>query len=160
MLNTWLHIIALVVYLGAIIGLWLILLPSLPAVDDHEVRAQLLARGLKFYNPLHIGALGVVLFSGAFQLTELKAAYRELFVQQFGYNLAVKLLCVFLLVIFSVYQSMGIAHRFVKRQESGAAVTPQELNSIIRRLKIANACIAALAGVTLWLGFRLALSHS
>jgi uncharacterized membrane protein len=160
MLNSWLHIIALIVYVGAIIGLWLILLPALPHVNDHEIRVQLLARGLKFYNPLHIGALGIILFTGAFQLTELKAAYRQLFVQQFGYNLGVKLLFVFFLVIFSVYQSMGIGHRFVKRQESGAAVTPQELKSVIRRLKFANACIIILAGITLWLGFRLALNHS
>jgi uncharacterized membrane protein len=160
MLNSWLHIIALVVYLGAIIGLWLILLPALPDVDDHEVRVQLLARGLKFYNPLQIGALGIILFTGAFQLTELKAAYRELFVQQFGYNLGVKLLFVFLLVIFSVYQSMGIGHRFVKQQESGAVITPQELNSVIRRLRLANACIMTLAAITLWLGLHLSPNHS
>lgn len=160
MLNSWLHIIALIVYVGAISGLWLILLPALSDVNDHEVRVQVLARGLKFYNPLHIGALGIVLFSGAFQLTELKAAYRQLFVQHLGYVLGVKLLFVFFLVIFSVYQSMGIGHRFVKRQGSGATVTPQELNSVIRRLKLANACIIVLAGITLWLGFRLALNHS
>jgi uncharacterized membrane protein len=160
MLNSWLHIIALVVYLGAIIGLWLILLPALPDVDDHEVRVELLARGLKFYNPLQIGALGIILFTGAFQLTELKAAYRELFVQQFGYNLGVKLLFVFLLVIFSVYQSMGIGHRFVKQQESGAVITPQELNSVIRRLRLANACIMTLAAITLWLGLHLSPNHS
>jgi uncharacterized membrane protein len=160
MLNSWLHIIALIVYIGAITGLWLILLPALPHASDHEVRVQLLAYSLKFYNPLHIGALGIVLFTGAFQLTELKAAYRQLFVQQFGYSLGVKLLFVFLLIIFSVYQSMGISHRFVRRQQGGAAVTPQELKSVIRRLKLASACIIILAAITLWLGLRLALNHS
>jgi uncharacterized membrane protein len=159
MLNSWLHIIALIVYAGAVIGLWIILLPTLPDAH-HEVRVQFLARGLKFYNPLHIGALGTVLVTGAFQLTDLKAAHRQLFVQQFGYNLAVKLLFVFFLVICSVYQSMGIGHRFVKRQESGATVTSQEFNSVMRRLKLANACIIIVAAITLWLGFRLALNHS
>lgn len=160
MVNSWLHIIALIVYIGAITGLWLILLPALPHASDHEVRVQLLAYSLKFYNPLHIGALGIVLFTGAFQLTELKATYRQLFVQQFGYSLGVKLLFVFLLVIFSVYQSMGIGHRFVRRQQSGAAITPQELKSVIRRLELANACIIILAAITFWLGLRLALNHS
>jgi uncharacterized membrane protein len=160
MFNSWLHIIALVVYVGAVTSLWLVFLPVLPAVNKHEIRVDLLARGLKFYNPLHIGALGIVLFTGAFQLTELKAAYRQLFAQQFGYDLSVKLLFAFFLVIFSVYQSMGIAHRFVKRQESGATIAPQELDSVIRRLKVANACILLLATITLWLGFRLTISHS
>jgi uncharacterized membrane protein len=155
MLSSWLHLIALVVYLGAVVGFWVLLLPSLPVLGEHEDRVQFLARGLKFYNPLQVGALGVLLFSGAFQLTELKAAYREMFIKQLGYDLAVKLFFAFFLVVVSVYQSLGIAHRLVRRQESGEPVTPAQLNSIIRRLKGANWCILILALVTIWLGLRL-----
>jgi len=155
MFNSWLHLVALIVYLGAVVGLWAILLPCVAALEKHEDRLNLLARGLKLYNPLQIGALGILLFTGAFQLTELKAAYRELFVQQLGYRLAVKLLFAFLLVIFSVYQSMGIGHRFVRRHEGGDAITPAELDSLTRRLKGAYWCILTLAAITLWLGLRL-----
>ena len=160
MLNSWLHAIALIVYVGAITGWWLILLPALSAVDEHRLRIEFLVRALKRYNPLQIGALGIVLFTGAFQLTELKAAYRQSFVQQFGYSLAVKLVFVFVLVIFSVYQSMGIGHRFVRRQESGAVITPEEVTSVVRRLTLAGACIMVLVAVTVWLGFRLDAPHS
>jgi uncharacterized membrane protein len=155
MLNSWLHLVALIVYLGAVVGFWAILLPSAAAIETHEDRAGFLARGLKYYNPLQVGALGILIFTGAFQLTELKAMYRELFVKQMGYQLAVKLTFAFLLVIFSVYQSMGIGHRFVRRHEGGDAVSPQELDSIIRRLKSAHWCIFILALITLWLGLRL-----
>jgi uncharacterized membrane protein len=155
MLNSWLHLLALIVYLGAVVGFWAILLPSAAAIETHEDRAGFLARGLKYYNPLQVGALGILIFTGAFQLTELKAMYRELFVKQMGYQLAVKLTFAFLLVIFSVYQSMGIGHRFVRRHEGGDAVSPQELDSIIRRLKSAHWCIFILALITLWLGLRL-----
>ena len=155
MLNSWLHLIALIVYLGAVVGLWAILLPSVSAVDKHDDKLSLLARGLKLYNPLQVGALGILIFTGAFQLTELKAVYRELFVKQLGYRLAVKLLFAFLLVIVSVYQSMGIGHRFVRRREGGDGVTPQELDSLIHRLKGANWCILILAMITLWLGLQL-----
>ncbi len=155
MLNSWLHLLALVAYLGTVVGLWAMLLPSLAVIEQHEDRVRFLARGLKFYNPLQVGALGILLFTGAFQLTELKAAYREMFIKQFGYNLGIKLLLAFFLVIFSVYQSMGIGHRFVKRHEGGDAVTPRELDSIIYRLKGANWCIMILAAITLWLGLRL-----
>jgi hypothetical protein len=117
----------------------------------------LLARGLKIYNPLHIGALGFILFTGAFQLTALKAAYRELFARQVGYALGVKLLFAFFLVIFSVYQSMGIGHRFTKRQEAGESISPQELRSVIYRLKVVGGCIIVLAAITVWLGFGLGL---
>ena len=126
MLNSWLHLIALTVYLGAIVGLWIMLLPATRPSDNHEDKVQFLARGLKLYNPIQMGALGILLFTGAFQLTDLKAAYRELFVKQLGYNLGIKLFFAFFLVLFSVYQSMGIGHRFVKRHEGGDTITPQE----------------------------------
>jgi len=160
MIDSWLHILALIVYLGAVVGLWCILLPSLSAVTHQEARVHLLARSLKIYNPLHIGALGLILFTGAFQLTELKAAYREVFAQQLGYALAVKLFFAFFLVLFSVYQSMGIGHRFVKRYEAGEAITPRELQSVIYRLKAVSACIVILAAITLWLGLRLGLNST
>jgi uncharacterized membrane protein len=155
MLSSWLHLIALIVYLGAVVGFWLMLLPSVAALDKHQEKLQLLARGLKFYNPLQIGALGIVLFSGAFQLTELKAVYRETFFKEIAYNLFIKLAFAFLLVIFSVYQALGIGHRFVRRHEAGERSTAAELETMIRRLKGANWCILLLAAITLWLGFRM-----
>jgi uncharacterized membrane protein len=155
MLNSWLHGLSLVVYLGAVLGFWLVLLPAVANLPDHQDRAQLLARGLKFYNPLQVGALGILLFSGAFQLTELKAAYRETFIQQLGYPLAIKLALAFLVVLFSVYQSMGIGHRFVKRHEGGDQVTERELNGVLSRLTGVNWLIITLALITLWFGLRL-----
>src|ERR687891_20035 len=155
MLNSWLHLIALIVYLGAIVGLWVVFLPSMKTVVQHEDRVQFLARGLQFYNPLQVGALGILIFSGAFQLTELKAAYRETFISRFGYDLGIKLLFAFFLVLFSVYQAMGVGHRFVRRQAGGEPVTPEQLNSTIRRLKGANWVILILALTTVWAGLRL-----
>lgn len=155
MLYTWLHLIALIVYLGAVVGFWLILLPSAAILDRHDERVRFLARGLKFYNPLQVGALGVVLFTGAFQLTELKAAYREMFLQQIAYNLGMKLLFAFLLVLFSVYQALGIGHRFVKRVEGGDEVNAEALAAVTRRLTRANWLILMFAAITLWLGMRL-----
>jgi uncharacterized membrane protein len=155
MLNSWLHVIALTVYLGAVAALWVILLPAASALDDRDNRAQFLIRGLKLYNPVQIGALGVLLFTGALQLTDLKAAYRELFVKQLGYNLGIKLCVVFFLVLFSVYQCMGIGHRVVRRHEGGEGLTPVEIDSTIRKLKSLNWLILIFALVTMWLGLRL-----
>lgn len=152
MLFSWLHLLALVVYLGAVLGFWLMLLPAVAQLQKHEDKLQLLARGLKFYNPLQVGALGILLFSGAFQLTELKAIYRETFVKEFGYILFVKLSFAFVLVIFSVYQALGIGHRFVRRHEAGETLTTEQLAAMLRRLKSANWCILLLAAITVWVG--------
>jgi uncharacterized membrane protein len=155
MFNSWLHVLSLTVYLGSLVGLWLMLLPVASTLERHESKLEFLARGLKLYNPLQVGALGILLFTGAFQLTDLKAAYRELFVKQLGYTLGLKLFFAFFLVIFSVYQSMAIGHRFVKRYEGGDTVTRGELDTIVRRLKSSNGLILILALITLWLGLRL-----
>jgi len=155
MFYSWLHLIALVVYLGAVIGFWLMLLPAVAVLDKHDEKVRFFVRGLKFYNPLQIGSLGIILFSGAFQLTELKEKYRETFINYLAYNLSLKLLFAFLLVIFSVYQALGIGHRLVRRIEGGDEVTPEQLHSIIRRLTSANWCILLFAAITLWLGMRL-----
>jgi uncharacterized membrane protein len=155
MFNSWLHVLSLTVYLGSLVGLWLILLPAASVLERHESKLEFLSRSLKRYNPLQIGALGILLFTGAFQLTDLKAVYRELFAKQLGYMLGMKLLFAFFLVIFSVYQSLGIGHRFVKRYEGGDAITPDQLDSTVRRLRTSNGLILILALVTLWLGLHL-----
>ncbi|HXG53602.1 MAG TPA: hypothetical protein VNN77_19550 [candidate division Zixibacteria bacterium] len=155
MLSSWLHVLALTIYFGSAVSLSALLLPALGALEDRNERALALATALRFYNPLHIGALGVALLTGAFELTALKAVYREAFMSEIGYNLAVKLLFVFLLVMCSVYQAMGIGHRFVKRQENEGIVPPEELDRVTRRLKAANWCILSLALIGFWLGLRL-----
>ena len=155
MLNAWLHLIALAVYVGAVVCSWAMLLPVTSNLENHKDKVLFFARSLKLYNPILIGALGVLLFTGAFQLTDLKAEYRELFVKQLGYNLGIKLFVAFFLILFSVYQSMGIAHRFVKRYEAGETITSQEFDLIMRKFKNSNGIILILAILTLWFGLRL-----
>ena len=155
MFYSWLHLIALVVYLGAVIGFWLMLLPAVAVLENHDEKVRFFVRGLKCYNPLQVGSLGIILFTGAFQLTELKAAYRENFFKYLEYNLFIKLIFAFLLVMFSVYQALGIGHRFVRRTEGGDEVSPEQLSSIINRMTSANWGILLFAAITLWLGLRL-----
>ena len=155
MLSSWLHLIALAVYLGSLIGLWVMLLPGLSVLKNHEGQVKLLARSLKLYNPLQSGALGLLVLSGAFQLTDLKAAYRELFIRELGTTLGVKLILSFVLIILSTYQSMAVAHRFVRRYEGGEPISPHEVQSVAQRLKSSTLFILFLALVTLMVGVRM-----
>ncbi len=155
MLISWLHLISLAAYLGSVVGLWCIVVPALSAVRDHEGQLILLARSLKYYNPFQTAALGVLVLSGAFQLTELKAAYRELFIKELGVTLGWKLILSFVLIVFSTYQSMAVGHRFVRRYEAGESFSPRELQAVTRKLKITTLTILLLAVVTLWLGVQL-----
>ncbi len=154
MLTYWLHLTALVVYLGSVVGFWVMLYPILSVAKSHEQQVTLLVRSLKLYNPTQIGALGLVVISGAVQLTDLKAAYREEFFKELGSTLGLKLTLSFLLIIFSTYQSMGVGLRFVRRYEGGDPISPQDLRSIGQRLKALAPAIVFLAIITLWLGMR------
>ena len=155
MLISWLHLISLAAYLGSVVGLWLIVFPALSAVKNHQGQLELLARSLKYYNPFQTGALGVLVLSGAFQLTDLKAAYRELFIKELGVTLGLKLILSFVLIVFSTYQSMAVGHRFVRRYEGGESFSPQELQAVAQRLKATTLTILFLAIITLWLGVQL-----
>jgi len=155
MLISWLHLVSLTVYVGSLAGLWLVLLPALAALQSHEEQVKLLARSLKLYNPLQTASLGILILSGALQLTALKAAYRELFLRELGMTLTWKLTLSFFLIIFSTYQSMGVAHRFVRRSEQGEPFSPQEIQSLTRRLRATSLAILLLAFATIWLGLRL-----
>jgi uncharacterized membrane protein len=152
MLTSWLHLLGLTVYLGALAGLGFVLFPVLSGIQDHESRVALLSRTLKLYNPVQIGALGVLVLTGAFQLTELKAVYRDLFLQQIGWSLALKLALSFFLIMISTYQAMGVGHRFVKRCELGDPVSPDDLQSVVRRLKGPVSPLLVLACLTAFLG--------
>lgn len=155
MLSSWLHVTALVIYLGSLVGLWLIVLPALSAVKNPEERLLMLARGLKLYNPLQIGVLGLLVITGAFQITELKSVYREFFAKELGIILGWKLVASFLLILLGTYQSMGLAHRFVRRYESGESPSDQEFHSLCRRLRTSTIIILPLALIASWLGLRL-----
>ena len=155
MLISWLHLISLASYLASVVGLWCIVVPALSAVRSHEGRLILLARSLKYYNPFQTAALGVLVLSGAFQLTELKAAHRELFIRELGVILGWKLILSFVLIVFSTYQSMAVGHRFVRRYEAGEFFSPQDLQAVTRKLKITTLTILLFAAVTLWLGVQL-----
>ena len=155
MLTSWLHLLALAAYLGAVAGLWAIVLPSFSVVKSHEARVKLLGRSLKFYNPMQSGALGLLVISGAIQVTDLKAEYRELFMKEFGATLGLKLLLAFVLILVSVYQSMAVAHRFVRRYEGGESFTAQELESVAKRLGSSTLSLLLLSAVTVWMGMQL-----
>ena len=155
MITSTLHLIALAAYLGAVAGLWLIVFPSYAAVASHESRLKLLARSLKIYNPVQCGALGILVLTGAIQVTDLKDAYRGSFAQAFGATLGWKLVLAFVLILFSTYQSMGVALRFVRRFEGGDAITPAELDSIAKRIRDSSLPLLVIAAATVWLGLEL-----
>lgn len=151
----WLHVLALVTYGGATLALLLMVLPATSAVADPAARRTFLARALRVYDPLAIAALGVLVMTGATNLTTYKDTLRGEFFARLGWLLVCKLGLAFLVIMAGTYITFGLGHRIVRTEMAGEPVDAPWLASMTRRL--AYGCIVALllTAITTWLGLQL-----
>ena len=147
----WIHLVAVAVYLGSTVAIALVFLPAMEAVADPALQRRLLARGLRPYNVLSVGALGVLVISGASGLTDMKA----LLGPDFGrllWPLAGKLSLTFVLINVATYLSFGLAHRLVRAELGQLPVEAEKQAGMIRRMRGAAWLGVALAAWTVWVG--------
>jgi hypothetical protein len=153
-LTRWVHLIATGVYLGTTLGVAAVFLPAAQAVEDPVLQRRLLARGLRPYNVLSVGALGVLVISGASGLTDMKA----LLGQEYGrllWQLVGKLSLTFVLINVATYLSFGLAHRLVRAELGQLPVEPERQAGMIRRMRAAAWLGVVLSGWTAWVGLGL-----
>ena len=153
-LTRWVHLLGVAVYLGTTLAVALVFLPAMEAVEDPALQRRLLARGLRPYNVLSVGALGVLVISGASGLTDLKATLGR----EFGrllWPLVSKLSLTFVLINVATYFSFGLAHRLVRAELGQLPVEAQKQAGMIRRMRGAAWLGVALAAWTAWVGMRL-----
>src|SRR3989449_10411322 len=144
LLTRWIHLLALAVYLGTTLDLALVFLPAAETVTDPALQRRLLARGLRPYNVLSVGALGVLVISGASGLTDMKAMLGR----EFGrlvWPLVGKLSLTFVLINVATYFSFGLAHRLVRAELGQLPVEPEKQAGMIRRMRGAAGVGGALA---------------
>jgi uncharacterized membrane protein len=154
-LGLWLHVLALAAYAGATLALLLMVLPAAGAVSDPVARRKFLARALSAYDPLAIAALGVLVMTGAFNLTAYKDALRGEFFARMGWLLAYKLGLAFLVIMVGTYITFGLGHRIVRMEMAGEPVDAPWLSSMSRRLAYACVLAVILTALTTWLGLDL-----
>lgn len=156
MLAVSLHYLSFALYLGFVVALWAIMLPAARALDTRESAADLLVRGLRIYNPIQIALLGVLVLTGASQITDLKDLYRESYAVKFGSILGIKLLISFIVIMLGTYQCLGVGHRFVRLYESDAQAALERLPSTVRKLGAATLLIIPFVAYAVHLGLSLA----
>ena len=154
-IQLWLHVLGLAAYGGATLALMIMVLPAANGVADAGARRKFLAAALRVYDPLAIAALGVVLMSGAFNLTAYKAAFRAEFFERLGWLLVWKLILAFLVIMVGTYITFGLGHRIVRSEGLEDPVDEVWLASMTRRLIYACALSLILLAVTVWLGLEL-----
>src|SRR2546422_6009529 len=150
----WIHMLAVAAYLGATLAIVLVFLPAMEAVEDPALQRRLLARGLRPYNVLSVGALGVLVISGASGLTDMKAMLGR----EFGrlvWPLVGKLSLTFVLINVATYFSFGLAHRLVRAELGQLPVEPEKQAGVMRRMRGAAWGGGALAAWPVWGGLKL-----
>ncbi|MFQ5666698.1 MAG: hypothetical protein ACE5I7_09730 [Candidatus Binatia bacterium] len=155
----WLHVLALVAYGGATLGVLVMVLPAARVASDPAARRRVLARALRVYDPLAIAALGVLVMTGAFNLTAYKEALRGEFFARMGWLLVWKLTGAFALIMTGTYITFGLGHRIVRSEMAGEPVDASWLASMSRRLVYAGVLALTLTALTTWLGLELAHPH-
>lgn len=149
----WLHILALAAYGGSTLALVAVIVPA-SAAQPPVLRHAFLANSLRFYDPLAIGTLGIVVMTGAFNLTRYKEAMRDAFFAEIGALLAWKLALSFVVIMTGTYIAFGIGHRIVRAEMTGEPFEPEQLASLSRRLAYAGTLNLVLLSLTAWLGLE------
>jgi len=151
----WLHLLGLAVYFGSGVTLVVVLLPMAAQIPAPREKQRFLAQGLKFYNPLSIGALGVALMTGAFNLTSYKALLGPRFFSLLGGVLGLKLLLVFVLINVSAAVSLGLGHRVVRTELRGEAIEPERLAGLVKRMQVLTVVALVLTAWIVWTSLNL-----
>ena len=81
------HLLGLTVFVGSSVTVLVVLLPMADQIADLREKQRFLAQGLKAYNPLNIGALGILIMTGAFNLTSYKTTARPKVLRPAGRSL-------------------------------------------------------------------------
>jgi hypothetical protein len=149
------HLAALALYLASCLYVILVLLPIAAATKDARAQRRLLARSFRILNPVAIGALGVVLMTGAFRLTDVKARLGPLFFREVGLPLAVKLALAFLVINVATYVAFGLGYRVVRAHQGDVAVDARWQRSVLVRTAFATCLAIGLTLATIHVSLRL-----
>jgi hypothetical protein len=144
------HLAAVAAYLVSTLAL-LVVLARVRRTADAPARRRALVGWLRPYNVVSVGAVGVLIISGASALTDLKALYGPAYVRLL-WPLTAKLTLTFALTMVATYLSFGVAHRLVRADQGGLPVEARQLDGMIARLRGAAWLGIALALWTSWVG--------
>lgn len=159
-LNSWIHLLSFAAYAIATALVAFVSVPRARAQREASARLESIAAAMRIYDPLSIALLGVNLMTGAFAVTNYKAALGSAFFARMGIPLAWKLLFVFLLINLAAYVAFGIGHRLVSRVHWQEPVEAAWLDSMLKRLQASTILALLLLGIIVWIAFGMVPSGS
>jgi len=150
-LNFWIHLLSSAVYAVATAIIAFVSLPRARSKRDAPARLASIAAAMRIYDPLSIALLGLNLMTGAFAITNYKAALGPAFFARVGVPLAWKLLFAFLLINLAAYIAFGIGHRLVSRVHWDDPLDAAWVDSMLKRLQASTILALLLLAVIVWI---------
>ena len=151
----WLHVMGIVISLGAALLLVLAVYPAANKITDEEQRFQMLAGVLKYFHPLYLFGICLVFMTGAIGLTDLKIDLGLSYYDQVGNILIKKFALTMLIFLVASMQCFGQGLK-VTRMANGVIeadlATKQRYLKKIYRATLINIILIA---ITLYIGLQL-----
>lgn len=146
----WIHLLATGAFVGATLGLAIFTVRHARAAADLRHARARLYQVLRVYDPLAIALLGLMVMTGAWSITGLKAEMGGAYFESVGGFLAGKLVLAFFVVMSGTWIAMGIGHRIVREEEWGEDLDEGVLRSRIARLGGAAWTTVLITLATVW----------
>lgn len=151
----WLHLMGIVISLGAGLLLVLGIYPAAKKLGDDEARFQMLAGILKYFHPLYLFGICLTFMTGAIGLTSLKIGLGGTYYEQVGGVLMQKFGMTMLIFLIASMQCFGQGLK-VTRMANG--VIPADLPTkqrYLRKIHRATSINIVLIAITLYIGLQL-----
>jgi uncharacterized membrane protein len=148
-------------YFGAQFALIYMLLPAAQSAGNEQARRAALIAGFRFYNPFVLAALGVVLMTGAFRITDLKAEMMADYFARIGQPLALKLALAFAVIFVQTYITFGLAFRIARQEDiaahgDGEPFPPERIDSMLKRIRSAAWVTIVLSAAVIFVSLTIA----
>ena len=154
----WLHLMGIVISLGAALLLVLAVYPAAAKIADEEQRFQMLAAILKYFHPLYLFGICLVFMTGAIGLTDLKIGLGDQYYDQLSIVLIKKFALTMLIFLVASMQCFGQGLK-VTRMANGIIeadmATKQRYTKKIYRATVINIILIA---ITIYVGLQLPLA--
>ena len=157
-LLSFVHLFASTIFIGTSVFMALLLPTAADGAADAVARRSRYVGLLKVYGPLSIGSLGVVLVTGAYQVTTYKQSLGENYFELLGAALAWKLTMAFLVIMLATWVAIGMGLRMVRAEQGGLPVTDPALDKLVLRLSIGLWLTVMAAAYTLWIALHMTVA--
>ena len=162
MFLTYLHTVAVVIYLGGSVFLGAVLIPALRRRGLDTEGLNILAGVIRIFHPLSLASLGLAVLTGAITLTPFKETLGPEYVPRLFGILALKLLLVFVLVLVSCFAFFALGPRLLRAlpgpDEKLDADSAGKGLQLVHGLQRVHLAAATLGAVIVYLGLR--MSHA